>query len=116
MPDSVLIPAPVRTTHGTGALHQLREPSSLIRGDSRVARWRASRSRPTVRVRFTDTDAQGIAHHSTFFVWLEVARVEYLREHAGGYQAIRDHGFEALDHESDGRYRAPACFDDVLTV
>ena len=37
-----------------------------------------------VRVRFADTDAQGIAHNASYLVWFEVARVEYLREHAGG--------------------------------
>ena len=42
-----------------------------------------------VLVRFAETDAQGIAHHASFVVWLEVARVAYLTEHAGGYPAIQ---------------------------
>jgi acyl-CoA thioester hydrolase len=70
----------------------------------------------TVRVRFADTDAQGIAHNASFLVWYEVARVEYLREYAGGYQALRDHGIEALVLESHCRYVAPAVFDDLLHV
>ena len=70
----------------------------------------------TVRVRFADTDAQGIAHNSRYFVWFEVARVEYLREFAGGYQSLRDHGIEALVLESHCRYIAPARFDDLLHV
>jgi acyl-CoA thioester hydrolase len=69
-----------------------------------------------VRVRFADTDAQGIAHNAAYPVWFEVARVEYLREFAGGYQALRDHGIEALVLESFCRYRAPARFDDELDV
>ena len=32
-----------------------------------------------IRVRFAETDAQGIAHNASYFVWFEVARVEYLR-------------------------------------
>ena len=70
----------------------------------------------TVRVRFADTDAQGIAHNSAYVVWFEVARVEYLRTFAGGYQALRDEGIEALVLESPCRYRVPAKFDDVLHV
>jgi acyl-CoA thioester hydrolase len=70
----------------------------------------------TVRVRFADTDAQGIAHNASYLVWFEVARVEYLREHAGGYQALRDRGFEALVLESFCRYLVPTRFDDVLNV
>lgn len=69
-----------------------------------------------VRVRFADTDAQGIAHNAAYPVWFEVARVEYLREFAGGYQTLRDHGIEALVLESYCRYRSPARFDDELDV
>jgi acyl-CoA thioester hydrolase len=69
-----------------------------------------------VRVRFADTDAQGIAHNASYLVWFEVARVEYLREHAGGYQSLRNLGIEALVLESHCRYVVPARFDDVLRV
>lgn len=69
-----------------------------------------------VRVRFADTDAQGVAHNASYLVWFEVARVEYLRAYAGGYQALRDHGIEALVLESFCRYRVPARFDDELDV
>ncbi len=69
-----------------------------------------------VRVRFADTDAQGVAHNSAYLVWFEVARVEYLRAFAGGYQKLRDHGIEAIVLESLCRYRLPARFDDELVV
>ena len=69
-----------------------------------------------VRVRFADTDAQGIAHNAAYPVWFEVARVEYLRTFAGGYQSLRDSGIEALVLESFCRYRVPARFDDELDV
>jgi acyl-CoA thioester hydrolase len=69
-----------------------------------------------VRVRFADTDAQGIAHNATYLVWFEVARVEYLRAFAGGYQALRDRGIEALTLEALCRYRVPLRFDDELVV
>jgi acyl-CoA thioester hydrolase len=70
----------------------------------------------SVRVRFADTDAQGVAHNTSYLVWFEVARVEYLRAYAGGYQALRDRGIEALVLESHCRYVVPARFDDVLTI
>jgi acyl-CoA thioester hydrolase len=69
-----------------------------------------------VRIRFAETDAQGIAHHASFVVWLEVARVAYLERHAGGYQAIRDQGIEALTTEVHLRYHRAAYFDERLTV
>jgi acyl-CoA thioester hydrolase len=70
----------------------------------------------SVRVRFFETDAQGVAHNSSYLVWFEVARVEYLRAYAGGYQALRDMGVEAFVLESFCRYGVPARFDDLLHV
>jgi acyl-CoA thioester hydrolase len=69
-----------------------------------------------VKVRFAETDAQGIVHNSNYLVWFEVARVEYLERHTGGYQRLRDLGVEALVLESYVRYLQPARFDDRLTV
>lgn len=69
-----------------------------------------------VRVRFAETDAQGIAHHAAFVVWLEVARVAHLEQYAGGYQRIRDGGLEALTTEVHLRYHQAVYFDETLTV
>jgi acyl-CoA thioester hydrolase len=69
-----------------------------------------------VLVRFAETDAQGIAHHASFVVWLEVARVAYLTEHAGGYRGIQAQGIEALTTEVHVRYHLAAAFDERLTV
>jgi acyl-CoA thioester hydrolase len=67
-------------------------------------------------VRFAETDAQGIAHHAAFLVWLEVARVAYLAEHAGGYLYIQAQGIEALTTEAHVRYHRGARFDDRLRI
>jgi acyl-CoA thioester hydrolase len=68
------------------------------------------------RVRFAETDAQGVAHNSNYLVWFELARVAYLEEHAGGYQALRDMGLESFVLEAHVRYRLPAHFDDRLRI
>jgi acyl-CoA thioester hydrolase len=67
-------------------------------------------------VRFAETDAQGIAHHSAFLVWFELTRIEYLRRFRGGYRTLRDEGVDALTLEGYVRYRLPARFDDPLTI
>jgi acyl-CoA thioester hydrolase len=69
-----------------------------------------------VTVRFAETDAQGVAHNANYLVWFELARVAYLAEHTGGYQALRDQGIEALVIESHVRHRIPARFDDRLRI
>jgi acyl-CoA thioester hydrolase len=69
-----------------------------------------------VRVRFAETDAQGVVHNSNYFVWFEVARIEFLERFAGGYQRLRDLGIESFVLEAHARFIAPAVFDDRLLV
>jgi acyl-CoA thioester hydrolase len=69
-----------------------------------------------VKVRFAETDAQGIAHNSSYFVWFEVARVDHLDRYAGGYQRLRDLGIEAVVLETHVRYLQPARFDERLRI
>ena len=69
-----------------------------------------------IRVRFSETDAQGIANNATYLNWYEVARVAYLARFRGGYKGMIEEGFEAVTFETYVRYRAPCRFDDVLRV
>ena len=69
-----------------------------------------------VRVRFAETDAQGVAHNAVYLVWFEIARVEYLERFAGGYPALRAQGVEAFVTEAHVRYGVPARFDDRLRL
>jgi acyl-CoA thioester hydrolase len=69
-----------------------------------------------IRVRFAETDAQGVAHNASYLVWYEVARVAYLARFGGGYKGIQAEGVEALTIETHVRYLAPVRFDDVLRV
>ena len=75
-----------------------------------------SRFSTDVRVRFAETDAQGVVHNSNYLVWFEMARIAYLEEYAGGYSSIREQGIESFVLESHVRYRLPAHFDDRLTI
>lgn len=67
-------------------------------------------------VRFAETDAQGIAHHASFVIWLEVARIAWLAEHAGGYRALQEQGVEALTTAVEVRYHRAARFDDRVRI
>jgi acyl-CoA thioester hydrolase len=69
-----------------------------------------------VKVRFAETDAQGIAHHAVYLVWFEVARIEYLARFRGGYRELQAEGIEALTLDASVSYRATARFDDRLTI
>lgn len=69
-----------------------------------------------LRVRFAETDAMGIVHHSRYLPMMEEARVAYLRHIGHPYQEIRDQGIEMNVLEAWVRYRRPLVFDDVVDV
>ena len=67
-------------------------------------------------VRFSETDAQGIANNAVYLNWFEVARVAYLARFPGGYRGMIERGVEAVTLEAHARYLAPCRFDDRLRV
>lgn len=69
-----------------------------------------------IRVRFVETDAMGIVHHSNYLHYLEVTRIEYLRSIGHPYSANREAGLDAAVLECRVRYLVPLRFDDVVTV
>lgn len=69
-----------------------------------------------VKVRFSETDAQGVAHHAAYLDWLEIARIDYLARFEGGYPGLRAQGVDATTLEAYVKYLAPARFDDRLRI
>jgi acyl-CoA thioester hydrolase len=69
-----------------------------------------------IRVRYAETDAMGIAHHSAFVVWLEAGRVEWLRSIGLSYADLERQGYALPVIELRVRFVSPAIFDDVLIV
>jgi acyl-CoA thioester hydrolase len=67
-------------------------------------------------VRFSETDAQGIANNAVFLNWFEVSRIAYLARFPGGYRGLIEQGVEALTIEAHVRFLAPCAFDDQLRV
>jgi len=69
-----------------------------------------------VTVRFSETDAQAVAHHANYLVWFEIARIGYLARFEGGYPALLAAGVDATTVEATVRYRAPARFGDMIEI
>ena len=49
-----------------------------------------------LRVRFAETDQMGVAHHSAYVVWLEAARIEWLRARGLDYRRLEEEGVAQL--------------------
>ena len=72
--------------------------------------------RMQVRVRYAETDRMGLLHHSRYFVLLEMARTVALREHGLTYRELEDSGCYLVVAKAECVYRAPAMYDDLLTI
>jgi acyl-CoA thioester hydrolase len=70
----------------------------------------------TLRVRFAETDQMGIAHHSAYVIWMEAARVDWLRQHGMSYRSWEESGVSLSVSALEIEYRAPAQFDDELQI
>lgn len=69
-----------------------------------------------IRVRFAETDAMGVVHHSRYLPYLEEARVAYLRHIGHPYSEWRDNGQDSAVLEAYVRYLKPLRFDDLVDV
>jgi len=69
-----------------------------------------------VRVRYAEVDRMGSLHHSRYFVLLEEARSEALRELGLTYRDMEDGGWFIVVVNASCRFRVPARYDDVLLV
>lgn len=74
------------------------------------------RSVSTIRVRYADTDQMGVVYYANYFVWFEVARTDWLREAGLSYRDMEAEGILLPVTEATCQYRAPARYDDTLTV
>ncbi len=93
---------------GYGAVVRLELVPSLIPAEYSYAH--------SLRVRFAETDAMGIVHHSRYLPYLEEARVEYLRALGHPYHELRADGVDYAVLEVFVQYRVPLRFDDVVQV
>jgi acyl-CoA thioester hydrolase len=58
----------------------------------------------------------GVAHHGAYVIWIEAARVEWLRERGKSYRELEDSGVSLAVSGLVVRYRQAARFDDELEV
>lgn len=68
------------------------------------------------KVRFVETDMMGVVHHSNYFHWFEMARVEYLRQVGVLLTEMMADDIVFPITDVDCKYRASAKFDDYILI
>jgi acyl-CoA thioester hydrolase len=70
----------------------------------------------TYRVIYGDTDAAGVVYNANYLRYFEIGRTEMMRAWALPYSAIEKLGCILPVTESYLRFKAPAAYDDLLTI
>jgi len=70
----------------------------------------------TYRVPYADTDQMGFVYYANYLVYFERLRNELLRRSGTPYKEWEDRGLLLPVIEAYCRYRAPAHYDDLLTI
>lgn len=69
-----------------------------------------------IRVRYAEVDAMGFLHHANYFVFFEQGRTELMRLCGVRYRDLEARGFFYAVAKLQCRFRAPARYDDVITL
>ncbi len=70
----------------------------------------------TVRVRYAETDQQGVAHHAAYLVWMEIARSDMMRELGFPYDRLESEGLLFAVSEATCRYAAPVRYEEQVEI
>ena len=68
------------------------------------------------RVLYGDTDAGGVVYNANYLRFFEQGRTELMRAHVCSYKKIEALGLILPVSESYARYKAPAFYDDLVTI
>ena len=69
-----------------------------------------------IRVRYTECDPMGVAHHTAYPVWFEMGRTELLRGGGLSYRDLETQGFLIAVVKLSVQYKRPARYDDLLVL
>jgi acyl-CoA thioester hydrolase len=70
----------------------------------------------SIRVRYPEVDAMGYLHHSRYIQYFEMGRIELLRSLGHSYADMERDGILFVVAKVECRYRAPARYDEELTL
>jgi acyl-CoA thioester hydrolase len=70
-----------------------------------------------LRVRYAETDQMGVVYHSNYIIWMEVGRVELLRQLGFTYKEMeREDKCHIAVVDVKCRFKSPALYDDEILI
>ena len=69
-----------------------------------------------IRVRYAETDQMGVVHHGNYALYLEMARIEWLRKLGISYKSMEENGIGLPVVSLSINFKKSAFYDDVIKV
>jgi acyl-CoA thioester hydrolase len=70
----------------------------------------------TFKIRYSETDQMGYAHHGNYAQYFEIGRLELLHELGISYKKMEDEGLILPVYSINTRFIQPAKFDDTVRL
>lgn len=76
--------------------------------------------KPTIeikeKVRYSETDRMGVAHHKNYLEWFEIGRTEFCRHQNIPYSQVEARGYYLVVVEAYCKYRKSLKYDDEFNI
>ena len=69
-----------------------------------------------IRVRYSETDAQGVLHHANFINYFEMGRTEQMRRLGTSYREFERSGLMLVVTRMTCEYLLPVLYDDLVRL
>ena len=69
-----------------------------------------------VKVRYGETDQMGVVYHGNYAQFLEIGRIDWLNQLGFSYKKMEEEGVMLPVVNLNTNFKAPAYFDDELTI
>lgn len=69
-----------------------------------------------IKVRYSETGAQGFVYHANYYAWFDIVQAEFLRKRGISIKRLEEEGVCFLPIDMQSRYYAPAYYEDELSV
>ncbi len=69
-----------------------------------------------IRIRYGETDQMGVVYHGNYPQYLEMGRVEWLRQFGISYRKMEEEGIKLPVISLCINFKKPAKYDDVISV
>ena len=73
-------------------------------------------NRISFRVRYAETDQMGVVYHGNYAQYLEMGRVEWLRDFGISYKSMEENGIMLPVISLSINYKKSAVYDDLISV